>query len=111
MWRFESSPGNQRLIAGSRPHPFRTHTLCLYGHRFFIDEHQDMRTAVKDIPISIFAGRSNPELAKAIASDYELDLGRVTIKNFADVEIYVRYEECIHGWHLIIIQRLHPCAV
>lgn len=69
-----------------------------------------MRTAVKDIPISIFAGRSNPALATTIAANYGVDLGRLTIKNFADGEIYVRYEESIRGSDLFIIQSTHPGA-
>lgn len=69
-----------------------------------------MRTAVKDAPISIFAGRSNPALADKIASEYGRELGQVTIKNFADGEIYVRYGESIRGSDLFIIQSTHPGA-
>ena len=69
-----------------------------------------MRTATRDIPISIFAGRSNPALARRIAESYGKELGAVTIKNFADEEIYVRYEESIRGTDLFIIQSTHPGA-
>jgi len=55
-------------------------------------------------PISIFSGRSNPELAAAIAEDYGTTLGNVTIKEFSDGEIYVKFEESIRGTDLFIIQ-------
>lgn len=69
-----------------------------------------MRTAVKDIPISIFSGRSNPALARKIAASYGRELGQLTIKDFADGEIYVRYEESIRGSDLFIIQSTHPSS-
>lgn len=69
-----------------------------------------MRTVVKDIPISIFSGRSNPALAGRIAASYGKELGHLTIKDFADGEIYVRYEESIRGSDLFIIQSTHPSS-
>ncbi len=61
-----------------------------------------------DTPISLFAGRSNPALARAIARAFGQELGRVTIKNFSDGEIYVKYEESIRGTDLFIIQSTCP---
>ncbi len=58
----------------------------------------------KDRPISIFAGRSNPALARAIAQAYGQELGQVQIKDFSDGEIYVAYQESIRGSDLFIIQ-------
>ncbi len=62
------------------------------------------------VPISIFSGRSNPALAKAIAEAYGQHLGEITIKNFADGEIYVKYEESIRGREVFIIQSTAPPA-
>lgn len=59
-------------------------------------------------PITIFAGRSNRNLGQAIAGEFGKDLGAVTIKNFSDGEIYVRYEESIRGTDLFIIQSTQP---
>ncbi len=67
-----------------------------------------MRTSNKDIPITLFAGRSNPALARRIAMAYGKGLGQLTIKNFADGEIYVRYEESIRGSDVFVIQSTHP---
>ncbi|MGI9174470.1 MAG: ribose-phosphate diphosphokinase [Rhodothermales bacterium] len=67
-----------------------------------------MRTSNRAIPITIFAGRSSPALAQNIAAAYGQGLGAVTIKNFSDGEIYVRYEESIRGSDLYIIQSTYP---
>ncbi|QXD17227.1 ribose-phosphate pyrophosphokinase [Rhodocaloribacter litoris] len=61
-------------------------------------------------PIAIFAGRSNPALATRIAAAYGCELGKIEIKDFADGEIYVHYEESIRGSDLFIIQSTHPPA-
>ena len=63
---------------------------------------------VHDLPITLFAGRSNPALAEGIADAYGAELGHVTLKNFSDGEIYVRYEESIRGSDLFIIQSTPP---
>ncbi len=65
---------------------------------------------VRDIPISIFAGRSNLPLAQKIAAAYGKQLGRLAIRDFADGEIYVRYGESIRGSDLFIIQSTPPRA-
>ena len=64
----------------------------------------------KDSRISVFSGRSNPSLARAIANAAGRELGQVEIKNFSDGEIYVHYEESIRGCDLFLIQSTHPNA-
>ena len=61
-------------------------------------------------PIKLFAGRSNPALARSIAQAFGQELGEVEIKNFSDGEIYVHYEESIRGSDLFLIQSTHPSA-
>lgn len=63
-----------------------------------------------NFPISIFAGRSNPALARSIAHAYGQELGRVEIKNFSDGEMYVHYEESIRGCDVFLIQSTQPNA-
>ena len=63
-----------------------------------------------DLPVSVFAGRSNPALARKIAEAGGWTLGEVTLRNFSDGEIYVRYEESIRGTDLFIIQSTPPPA-
>src|SRR5690606_41374370 len=50
-----------------------------------------------DLPISLFAGRSNPALARPTTEDYGQPLGDVTIKDFSDGVNCVRYEEAIRS--------------
>lgn len=69
-----------------------------------------MHTPRNDSPVAIFGGRSNPALARNIAEAYGTTLGEVTIRDFADNEIYVRFEESIRGADLFIIQSTHPPA-
>lgn len=60
--------------------------------------------------MTIFAGRSNPILSQRIAESYGQPLGKVTLRDFSDGEIYVRFEESIRGTDLFIIQSTHPGA-
>ena len=69
-----------------------------------------MHTSSQDSPVAIFGGRSNPALAQKIAESYGTTLGDVTMRDFADGEIYVRFEESIRGADLFIIQSTHPNA-
>ena len=59
---------------------------------------------MKNNTLKIFSGRSNPSLAKDIASTLNQDLGKVSIRTFADGEIWVKYEENIRGCDVFIIQ-------
>ncbi len=54
--------------------------------------------------IQVFSGRSNPELAQKIANVLGIELGKVTIKNFSDGELWVKYQENIRGTDVFIIQ-------
>src|SRR6201991_302419 len=52
----------------------------------------------------VFGGRSSQGLAAKIAQKLEIDLGQVTLKTFADGEVYCRYEESIRGADVFIVQ-------
>src|ERR687897_311847 len=54
--------------------------------------------------LMLFAGRSNPELARKIGERLGLELGEVTLKTFANGETYCRYEESIRGADLFLVQ-------
>ena len=54
--------------------------------------------------LKIFSGRSNPQLAKKIASSAGCELGDISIKTFSDGEIWVKYEENVRGQDVFIIQ-------
>jgi ribose-phosphate pyrophosphokinase len=54
--------------------------------------------------LMLFSGRANPELAAKIAQRLDVDLGGVTLKTFANGEVYCRYEESIRGADVFIVQ-------
>ena len=54
--------------------------------------------------LKIFSGRSNPILSKRIVEYLGLKLGDVTIRTFADGELWVKFEENIRGKDVFIIQ-------
>ncbi len=60
--------------------------------------------------MKLFAGRSNPGLAQAIADDIGIPLGKLTIKSFSDGEIYVKFEENIRNEDVFIVQSTNPPA-
>ena len=52
----------------------------------------------------VFGGRSSMELAAKVANKLDIDLGQVTLKTFANGEVYCRYEESIRGADVFIVQ-------
>lgn len=68
-------------------------------------------STLHDFPIMLFAGRCTPALAERIAEDTECSgLSGITLRNFSDGEIYVRYDESIRGHEVFIIQSTPPPA-
>ena len=59
---------------------------------------------MKNKKLKIFSGRSNPLLAENIARSLNQKLGKISIRTFADGEIWVKYEENIRGCDVFIIQ-------
>ena len=60
--------------------------------------------------LKIFSGRSNPALAEGIVESLGIDLGQLTIKNFADGELWIKFEENIRGTDVFIIQSTNSPA-
>lgn len=54
--------------------------------------------------ISIFSGNSNSNLAKAIANELEIELGKIKLEKFANDENYVQFCENIRGKDVFLIQ-------
>ena len=52
----------------------------------------------------VFAGRSHPDLANAIAQQLGLELGDVVLDTFKNGETYCRYEESIRGADVFLVQ-------
>ena len=58
----------------------------------------------------IFAGSSNPKLAKKIADECGVSLGQLSIKRFSDGEIWVKFEENLRGNDVYLIQSTNAPA-
>jgi ribose-phosphate pyrophosphokinase len=57
-----------------------------------------------DKRLMLVAGRGNPELAAKISAKLGVDLGGVTLKTFANGEVYCRYDESVRGADVFIVQ-------
>ncbi len=54
--------------------------------------------------LKIFTGRSNPALGQAIADHLDAPLGEINIKDFADGEIWIKFQENIRNQNVYIVQ-------
>jgi ribose-phosphate pyrophosphokinase len=54
--------------------------------------------------LMVFGGRASMDLAAKIAGKLDVDLGEVTLKTFANGEIYCRYEDSIRGADVFLVQ-------
>ncbi len=59
---------------------------------------------MKDKNVTIFSGRSHPDLANEIANKLNTQPGKIRIENFSDGEIHVQIEESIRGKKVFIVQ-------
>ena len=58
--------------------------------------------------LKVFSGSAHPELSMEIANYLGMDLGKLTIKKFADGEIYVQINESIRGSDVFLVQPTCP---
>ncbi len=54
--------------------------------------------------LMVFAGRSHPDLAHAIAEQLGLELGDIELETFTNDETYCRYKESIRGADIFLVQ-------
>ena len=54
--------------------------------------------------LMVFAGRSHPDLARAISEQLDVELGAIELHTFGDGETYCRYDESIRGADVFIVQ-------
>jgi len=64
--------------------------------------------SLADGSLMVLSGRANRPLAERVAGALGCDLGEVTIRNFADGEIFVRIDDNVRGRDLYIIQSTSP---
>lgn len=60
--------------------------------------------------LKIFAGNSNPVLAKKIAEAAGVELGFCQLNSFADGEIQIEIQESVRGQHVFVVQSTCPPA-
>ena len=71
------------------------------------DEHEDQGgEAVLRRRLKVFSGTAHTSLSEEIANYLGIELGKSTIKRFADGEIYVQIKESIRGCDVFIVQPL-----
>ncbi len=58
--------------------------------------------------LTVFSGRANPELSAKMCEYLRLSPGRITIRNFADGEIYCKIEQDVRGRDVYIVQPTCP---
>lgn len=56
--------------------------------------------------IRLFAGRSNPDAAGRLARELGIELGKVSIAEFSNGEIYVSYEETVRDADVFVFQTM-----
>jgi ribose-phosphate pyrophosphokinase len=57
-----------------------------------------------DKRLMLVSGRANPELAARIGSKLGVSLGAMTLRTFANGEVYCRFEESVRGADVFIVQ-------
>ena len=60
--------------------------------------------------LMLFAGRSHPELAEQVAKELDVHVTAQTARDFANGEIFVRFDESVRGCDAFVLQS-HPAPV
>jgi len=55
-------------------------------------------------PLAVFSGTANPELARQVADRLDKPLGSVTIRQFANGNVFAQLEESVRGKDVFLIQ-------
>ena len=66
--------------------------------------HATSLEATSEKRLMLFSGRSNPELAHAIAGRLGVDCSPITLKTFANGEVYCRIQESVRGADVYLVQ-------
>jgi ribose-phosphate pyrophosphokinase len=72
-----------------------------------LNQHNASISPTKNV-LKVFSGSAHPELSTEIANYLGMDLGKLTIKKFADGEIYVQINESIRGSDVFLVQPTCP---
>ncbi|RID62736.1 hypothetical protein BRARA_E01787 [Brassica rapa] len=61
-------------------------------------------TSRANTKLKLFSGTANPALSQEIAWSMGLELGKISIKRFADGEVYVQLKESVRGCDVFLVQ-------
>ncbi len=62
-----------------------------------------------DPSMMLFAGNSNPDLARSVAAHLKVHLGKAAVGRFSDGEVMVEIEENVRGRNVFVLQSIcHP---
>src|SRR5438309_3619122 len=67
-----------------------------------------LMTAMNNHKLKVFSGRANPALAEKIAQCLGDPLGKITLQNFPDGEVWCRIEEDVRGRDVFVVQPTCP---
>nr|KYP55278.1 Ribose-phosphate pyrophosphokinase 1 [Cajanus cajan] len=76
----------------------------------FMESARSEKTVRNSNRLKLFSGTANPALSQEIARYMGLELGKISIKRFADGEIYVQLQESVRGCNVYLIQPTCPPA-
>ncbi|MGV0990697.1 MAG: ribose-phosphate diphosphokinase [Mycobacterium sp.] len=60
--------------------------------------------------LMLFSGRAHPELAEQVAKELEINVTATTARDFANGEIFVRFDESVRGCDAFVLQS-HPAPL
>lgn len=60
--------------------------------------------------MKVFSGRSNKPLTAEIVKHLGIEMGKISFRQFADGELWVKYEENIRGQDVFVVQSTQPPA-
>ncbi|MGA9489475.1 MAG: ribose-phosphate pyrophosphokinase, partial [Mycobacterium sp.] len=60
--------------------------------------------------LMLFTGRAHPELAEQVAKELDVHVTAQTARDFANGEIFVRFQESVRGCDAFVLQS-HPAPV
>ncbi len=60
--------------------------------------------------LMLFSGRAHPELAEQVAKELGIEVTAQTARDFANGEIFVRFDESVRGCDAFVLQ-IHPAPL
>ncbi|VVA93312.1 unnamed protein product [Arabis nemorensis] len=72
--------------------------------KFFDSSRLEKSVSGTNTKLKLFSGTANPALSQEIAWYMGLELGKISIKRFADGEIYVQLKESVRGCDVFLVQ-------